>query len=139
MKSTRLIRAVATGVAASILCTSCLMTSRITTNPPGAKIYINETYIGDTEGPRLYRYRAGLPETYYVRIEKPGYKDVKGLTIERAYRADVSLALLVLAIVPYFFSARLEDQYTFDLEPLAGTAPETTTETVPPANPLSPQ
>ena len=136
MKSTFLIRAIATGLAASILCTSCLMTSRITTNPPGAKIYINETYIGEAP----YKYRAGLPETYYVRIEKPGYKDVKGLTIDRAYRADVSLAPLLLAIVPYFFSARLEDQYTFNLEPLAGTVPETTTETVPaPANPLSPQ
>jgi hypothetical protein len=76
---------------------------------------VNGIHIGET--PCLYRYRSGLPETYIIEMSKPGYKPLRNATIDRTLRADVSLVLLVLAIVPYFFSARLEDQYVFSLEP----------------------
>ncbi len=101
--------------------TGCAETSRINTDPEGGKILINGMYIG--EGPTIFKYRAGLPESYIVDIRKDGYKPVTNATIDRTLRADESLLLLVLAIVPYFFSARLEDQYIFKMEPDLGTKP----------------
>ena len=66
---------------------------------------------------RARRYRSGLPQTYYLKIAKDGYKEMRDISIDRIYRADVSLALLILGIFPYFFSARLEDQYIFNMLP----------------------
>ena len=103
-------------MAGSFLFSSCASTTRINTEPEGAKVKINGIFIGETPN-CVYRYRAGLPDTYLIEIEKPGYKRVANATIERSLRADASLFLLILAIVPYFFSARLEDQYLFHLEP----------------------
>ncbi len=114
-------RAVAAAMAASLLFAGCAQTCRINTNPEGAKVYINGVYIG--ESPTVYKYRSGLPETYIVEIKKEGWKPLVNATIDRTLRADVSLLLLILVIVPYFFSARLEDQYLFQLEPLPGTTP----------------
>jgi hypothetical protein len=106
-------------VIGALLFTSCASTSRITTNPDKAKVYVNGIYIG--ESPCVYRYRAGLPETYILEVRKEGYRTLANATIDRSLRADVSLLLLLAAIVPYFFSARLEDQYVFELEPEPGT------------------
>ncbi len=99
----------------------CAETSRLNTSPEGGKIYVNGIYVG--EGPTVYKYRAGLPESYIVEVRKDGYKTVANATIDRSLRADISLLLLICVIVPYFFSARLEDQYVFELEPLPGTVP----------------
>ncbi|MGQ9588808.1 MAG: PEGA domain-containing protein [Planctomycetota bacterium] len=114
-------RAIAFALAASILFVGCAQTCRINSDPEGGKIYVNGIYVG--ESPTVYRYRSGLPETYIVEIRKDGYKPLVNVTIDRTLRADVSLLLLLLAIVPYFFSARLEDQYVFPLEKLAEAAP----------------
>src|ERR1041385_1309368 len=85
-------------LASAMLSAGCAETARITTVPEGGKVKINGMYIGDT--PTTYRYRAGLPETWFVEIDKPGYKEVRNLTIDRTLRADVSLLLLIAAIVP---------------------------------------
>ena len=119
-------RGVAVVLAASIIVSGCSQTSQITTEPEGARIKVNGIYLGET--PASYRYRSGLPETYILEIEKEGYKKLSNATIDRTLRADESLVLLLLAIVPYFFSARLEDQYVFPLEPEEGTVIEETTE-----------
>jgi hypothetical protein len=110
-----LARAVVFLMIGTLLFTGCASTSRMSSNPEGARVYVNGIYIGET--PCVYRYRAGLPETYILEVRKPGYKTITNATLDRTLRADVSLALLLLAIVPYFFSARLEDQYIFELEP----------------------
>lgn len=94
---------------------ACQHTTRMNTTPEGAEIYVNGIPIGET--PVTYKSRSGFPQTYYVKIEKEGYKTLKDITIESQYRADESLVLLILGIVPYFFSARLEDQYIWHLIP----------------------
>ncbi len=92
----------------------CLQTSRINTEPPGAQITLNGTPLGKT--PIYYNSRAGIPKTYFLEIAKPGCKKAE-IKLESNYRADVSLGLLVPGIVPYFFSARLEDEYKYTLLP----------------------
>ena len=114
MQSTSLwSRVVAAVLAATILFSGCAHSARIATEPEDADIYVNGIPLG--KSPKNFLTRSGLPAVYYVRIEKAGYKPLKDVTIESAYRADASLLLLLLAIVPYFFSARLEDQYVFHM------------------------
>jgi hypothetical protein len=92
----------------------CAQLCRITTDPEGAEIKINGVYYGQTPCP--FKYRSGLPDTYILEIRKDGYEEMKNASVDRVYRADVSLFLLLAAIVPYFFSARLEDSYEFKLQ-----------------------
>lgn len=75
---------------------------------------LNGAPLGKT--PIYYNTRAGIPKTYFLEIEKSGCKKVE-TKLESNYRADLSLALLIPGIVPYFFSARLEDDYKFILLP----------------------
>lgn len=105
----------AAALAALIFAGGCAHSARITTDPEGADIYVKGFPIG--QSPVHYKTRSGLPETYYLKIEKPGYRTIKDAVIESTYRADVSLLLLLPGIIPYFFSARLEDQYVFHLVP----------------------
>ena len=120
----------------------CAETTRINSVPEGAVVYINGIHAGPT--PLIHRYRAGLPESAIIDLRKEGYKNMSNATIDKSLRADASLFLLLLVIIPYFFSARFEDQYVFTLEPLPGTKvpPEQSgtrldPETAPPPN-LSP-
>ncbi|MCA9471683.1 MAG: PEGA domain-containing protein [Nitrospirales bacterium] len=101
-------------LACVFLLQGCLQTSRINTDPPGAQIMLNGAPLGKT--PIYYNTRAGIPKTYFLEIEKSGCKKVE-TKLESNYRADLSLALLIPGIVPYFFSARLEDDYKFILLP----------------------
>ncbi len=96
----------------TLLLQGCLQTSRINTDPPGAHVSLNGAPLGKT--PLYYSTRAGIPKTYFLEIDKPGYKRVE-TKVESNYRADVSLALFLPGIVPYFFSARLEDDYKYSL------------------------
>lgn len=92
----------------------CLQTSRINTDPPGAQVTLNGAPLGET--PVYYNTRAGIPKSYFMEIERPGCKKVE-TKLESTYRADLSLALLIPGIIPYFFSARLEDDYKYSLLP----------------------
>jgi hypothetical protein len=88
--------------------------SKISTAPEGAKISINGAPLGNS--PIFYSSRSGVPQNYFLTIEKSGYQKVD-TTIESAYRADTSLLLLIPGLIPYVFSARLEDEYRFSLQP----------------------
>ncbi|HAK97079.1 MAG TPA: hypothetical protein DCM87_19325 [Planctomycetes bacterium] len=102
-------------LAAVVLCSGCAQTTRFNTEPEEADIYVNGVPLG--KSPKNYQSRSGLPKVYYVKVEKPGYKALKDVTIESTYRADESLVLLLFGIIPYFFSARLENDYTWVLIP----------------------
>lgn len=93
----------------------CAQTVRISTEPEGADVYVNNIFVG--ESPTQYRTKTGTPDTSYVRIEKRGYKDVKNATIDREYRANIMLLWLIPGIFPYFFAgAQYDDDYLFYLK-----------------------
>ncbi len=100
---------------------ACTQTTRIITEPEGAEVKVDGLYLG--QGPVTFLSRSGFPDQAYVEITMPGYEPVKNGVIRKSYRADLSLLLLLPGIVPYFFSARFEDDYRFTLRPLAGTTP----------------
>ena len=107
--------AIAALVAVLNLAVSCAHTTRFATDPEGAMVSVNGRPV--SVSPAIYMSRSGVPSTYFVKVEKEGYK-TQELTLESSYRADISLLLLLAAIVPYFFSARLEDEYKMPLQPL---------------------
>ena len=111
---------IASAILASIFFMSCSHTTRFVTEPQGARIYVNGVSRGET--PAFFESRSGTPTTYHLKITAEGYETIE-TPVSSAYRADLSLLLLLPGIVPYFFSARLEDSYTFPLVPLteAGT------------------
>ena len=89
-------------------------TTHIKTEPVGADITINGQYQGAS--PVRFHDRSGIPKMYYFKISKRGYREIE-TSIEQVYKADLSLLLLVVGIFPYFFSATLEDEYVFKLQP----------------------
>lgn len=97
---------------------SCIHKTRIDTTPEGASVEIDGAPVGGT--PVIFQTRTGAPKPYSVKIEKPGYKPID-IKLESGYRADLSLLLLLPGIIPYFFSARLEDSYEYPLVPVRGT------------------
>lgn len=92
----------------------CSYTSKMISEPSGADLTINGRYLGKT--PLEFEDRGGVRRSYFIRIEKAGYETVEA-EIESTYKADESLLLLIPGILPYFFSASLEDEYVFLLRP----------------------
>ena len=97
-----------------IFAAGCATNTQISSVPLGAKVYVNDRYIGET--PVTWQDRSGFPsESVWVRLEKPGFK-TQTVQMDKNLRADESLFLLLPGIIPYLFSARFEDLQTFVLE-----------------------
>jgi len=97
----------------SVLMVGCATATRITTTPPGARVSIDDRYLG--ESPVIYHDRSGVAETHWISLELNGYK-TQTVPIEKTYRADESLITLLFFIIPYFFTARFEEQESYVLE-----------------------
>lgn len=89
----------------SLFVCSCTTTSTIRTSPPGAKVYLNNRYIGRT--PVKVKLNDGFLDNakYFVKIEKPGY-ETQQFPLEQTWRAgwiilDVLLLLPTLGISGY--------------------------------------
>lgn len=129
-------RLVCASLAVLVLATGCLHNAVITTEPEGAEVWVQGQFLGAS--PVTYRSRSGIPDTVTVKVEMPGYEPIKAAQIDKVYRADLSLLLLLAGIVPYFFTARFEDNYIFKLKPLPGTVPPEKKDTTAPAKPAEP-
>jgi hypothetical protein len=103
---------------------ACATTSTITTQPPGAKVYVQGLYSGLS--PLTLKLRDGFIDgsTYRVRVEKSGYKPQEaGLGQDYSAGGIVLDALLLFPTL--FLSAYLcalncqrhHDHYDFVLEP----------------------
>jgi hypothetical protein len=102
-------------LAAILVLGGCAQTVRINTEPEGADIYVNNNFIG--KSPAQFRATTGTPETAYVRLVKPGYVEVKNATMDKAYRANISLLWLIPGILPYFIAAaQYEEDYLFHMK-----------------------
>lgn len=121
-----------------VLTPACAHSTRIITVPEGAEVKIDNIYVG--QSPVIWTSRSGTPDSAYIEISMPGYDPLKNGIIKKEYRADLSLLLLLAVFVPYFFSARYEDEYRFALKPLPGTVvpPPAGAATTPPADTTAP-
>jgi len=95
------------------LIAGCTHATLINSNPSGASIVIDGNDLG--LAPVTFNDTSGVPKTFILKVKKPGYKEIN-VPIKQAYRGDVSLMWLLAAIIPYFFTATLNDAYNFNLE-----------------------
>ena len=97
---------------------ACSTTSKIVSNPSGAKIYLNGDHIGET--PVDFNSRTGLPERYHLELHKEGYQPVS-LYID----AEMSM-VWAFTVVPLtngialLWAWRLDDMYKIKLVPADG-------------------
>jgi hypothetical protein len=104
---------------AALLLAGCTHVTTIRTEPQGALIYVNGVRLGSS--PVEWETRSGFPGSAFAKAEKEGFVPARDVPIEKSYRADLSLLLLLPGILPYFFTARFEDEVVIHLE--ATTAP----------------
>ena len=91
----------------------CSHTTLITTTPSKAKVTINSNYMGVS--PVSFQDTSGFPKTFFIKVNKPGYKEIN-VPIKQAYKGDITLLWLIPGIFPYFLTATLNDAYNFNLE-----------------------
>lgn len=96
-----------------ILLAGCRHVTTIRTDPPGARVFLDGKPIG--ESPIRYSYWSGTPKTFLLKIEKFAHEPLLA-HIDSGWRADHTLWLLMPGILPFFFTARLEDSYHYRLK-----------------------
>lgn len=133
MQTTKLSAVVALVVLVTFTCLACSTNTKFVSDPPGAKVYVNGEFIGET--PCDFNSSTGLPERYHVQLFKDGYS-----TLNVYIDAEMSL-VWALVVVPVTFgvaipwSWTLENMYKFKLA-AATAVPAAPAE--PPAAPAPP-
>lgn len=108
-------RVTASGLALALL-VGCQTSTVIKTRPAGGEVFVNLVRVGKT--PATWTARTGLPDTARVRVSLEGYQTVRDVPLEKRYHADLSLLWLIPGIIPYFFTARFDDELVIPLEPV---------------------
>lgn len=101
-------------VVAFLIVSGCAHVTSIRTEPDGATVFVNGVRLGPA--PVEWETRSGLPGEAFAKAEKDGFVPARDVKIEKSYRADASLLLLLPGILPYFFTARFDDEVTIKLE-----------------------
>lgn len=138
MKTTKLTAVVTLIVLVTFTSLACSTNTKFVSDPPGAKVYINGEFIGET--PCDFNSKTGLPERYHVQLFKDGYSQLN-VYID----AEMSLVWALL-LVPVTFGVAipwswgLENMYKFKLAaagaaPAAPEAPAAPPPAPPPAEP----
>ena len=133
MKTTKLSAVVALIVLVTFTSLACSTNTKFVSDPPGAKVYVNGEFIGET--PCDFNSSTGLPERYHVQLFKDGYSQLN-VYID----AEMSLVWALVVIPVTFFVATpwswtLENMYKFKLAAATG-APAAPAD--PPATPPAP-
>lgn len=138
MKTTKLSALVALIVLVTFTSLACSTATKFVSDPPGAKVYVNGEFIGET--PCDFNSSTGLPERYHVQLFKDGYSELN-------VYIDAEMSLVwALVVVPVTFgvaipwSWTLENMYKFKLAaasaaPAAPAAPEAPVAPPPAAEP----
>lgn len=98
---------------------ACTEAARVTTTPPGARLYVNGEFVGIT--PTVYRVaRSKWPEVFTYRFDLEGFHSREGELRTMLYRGRLvgsvfSLGILALLRRP----VSLVDPQVFVLEPVA--------------------
>ncbi len=107
-------RSLALVLAVSILLISCSSTTQITSNPPGAKVFLNDEYIGKT--PLMYEDSKIIFSTNHLKIEKEGYK-----TLYTSFSRDEApeFGAIVAGFIvwaPFLWAMKYKPNHTYELE-----------------------
>ena len=104
-------------LAAATLLTSCASQTLIKSNPEGAKVFIQDAYVGTT--PYAYKDTKIVGSKTNIRIEKEGYSPLS-TTFSRNERADVGAIIGgVFVLFPFLWTMKYDKERMYDLQPLA--------------------
>jgi hypothetical protein len=119
MKTKPLYSLLSIALAMVILMTSCVCSTLIQSNPPGAKVTIDGMPAGVT--PLDYSDMKIVASTTEIKLEKPGF-ETKYVRLEKNEQVDVG-ALIggLICYVPFLWIMRYSPYHNYELEPLAKT------------------
>lgn len=116
-KTNKITKVISILLAGSILLTSCASTTMIQSNSSGAKLYLNEEYVGET--PYTYRDTKIVGSTTKFRLEKDGYETYNG-TFSRDEKADVGAIIGgFFFLVPFLWTMKYNPSRTYELKAIS--------------------
>lgn len=102
-------------LAALILLESCASSTTIQSNPSGAKLYLNSSYVGTT--PYRHTDTKIVGTTTYVRLEKEGYEPLN-TSFSRDEQADAGAIIGgVFLLFPFLWTMKYDPSHTYELAP----------------------
>ena len=103
-------------LAVGILFANCSSTTLIQSDPAGAKIYMNEEYLGVT--PYSYSDTKIVGSTTHLRIEKEGYEPLNTY-LTRNEEVDVGAIIGGLFVwIPFLWTMKYKPIHNYELRPL---------------------
>lgn len=113
-----------------LLLSSCVSTTTIMSRPPGAKVFINNEYVGET--PVSYSDTKIVGSLNYVSLEKEGYENLE-TSFSRTEEADIGAIIGGIFIwIPFLWVMKYKPKRTYELIPLSESP-------LMPRNPAAPQ
>lgn len=114
--SIRFLRTIASVLLLSFVMISCSSTTMITSEPPGAKLYINGMSVGNT--PYTHSDTRIVGSMLMIKLEKEGYEPLNTF-ITRDERVDVGAVIGGLfLLVPFLWTMQYNPQHNYELAPL---------------------
>ncbi len=111
MKSTALL------LALTLLFASCSSTTLIQSHPSGAKVYMNEEYMGVT--PYSYSDTKIVWSTTSIRLEKEGYEPFY-TSLSRNEEVDVGAIIGGIFVwIPFLWTMKYKPVHNYELRPLS--------------------
>lgn len=110
-------RSLALFLAISILLISCSSTTVFTSEPKGAKVFINDEYIGKT--PVAYEDTKVMFTTNRLRIEKEGYKTFYS-SFTRDEQPEIGAIITgFVFVVPFLWAMKYKPTHNYQLEKIS--------------------
>lgn len=117
-KPSSVFRSVSIFMAASILLSSCVSSTMISSNPSGARIYVDGQPMGTT--PFLYSDTKIVGSTTTVKLEKEGFEPFNTI-FSRTEQADVGAIVAgVFVWVPFLWVMKYNPMHSYELKPNNG-------------------
>ena len=92
---------------------ACSHRVQVNSNPPGARTYVDNQFIGVT--PTSFVEKSGLGKEYQIRLEKDGYRTVTAKEKQKVNVVYLMLSLFTCGI-GILWSFTLEESYDYALE-----------------------
>jgi hypothetical protein len=103
-------------LASSLFLVSCSSYTAIETNPPGAKVYVNQAYIG--KSPVVYRDSKIVGSSQTIKIEHPGYEPLYApLSRTEKPMAGPIIAGFFTGGIAFLWGLGYDEYRTFELVP----------------------
>lgn len=108
-------RVMAALVLASFILVSCSSSTMITSNPTGAKLFINDMAVGTT--PYTYSDTKIVGTTNYVRLEAEGYETLR-TSFSRNEDVDVGAVIGgIFVLIPFLWTMKYQPMHHYELAP----------------------